>query len=208
MPTRTQRISPYNRKCKSEKLEKKVQVEISFVEAVKETKKSLVLEKEAVDSDVESKHSHVFAFLLLAKPHLLLAVKLFPRTKEERVDFQNQKTNRKVTEFQFRVYDLCSQIPSGWFSTYKAISNALQASPRAVGQALKKNPFAPLPVPCHRVLSSNCFIGGFDGDWGSGNKINSKRAKLEKEGLAFDKQQVLLPVFQNTRLFTNFKVYN
>ncbi|KAK9765220.1 hypothetical protein K7432_006618 [Basidiobolus ranarum] len=194
MPTKTPRISPYTRKCKNGKVDIKVEVDVLRVDGKDLGKDENLLpvavlrvEEEQIDSDIET-------------------IKPFPRSMKERSNFQNLKTNRKVTDFQFRVYDLCSQIPPGWFSTYKAISDALRASPRAVGQALRNNPFAPLPVPCHRVLSSSCFIGGFDGDWGSGNKINSKRAKLEKEGLAFDKQQVLLPVFQNTRLFTNFKL--
>ena len=33
-------------------------------------------------------------------------------------------------------------------------------SPRAVGNALHKNPFAPL-VPCHRVVWANGEIGGY-----------------------------------------------
>ena len=33
-------------------------------------------------------------------------------------------------------------------------------SPRAVGNALHKNPFAPL-VPCHRVVRANGEIGGY-----------------------------------------------
>ncbi|ORX91541.1 DNA binding methylated-DNA--cysteine S-methyltransferase [Basidiobolus meristosporus CBS 931.73] len=133
-------------------------------------------------------------------------IKPFPTTVAERKNFLNFKTNRAVTEFQFRVYDLCSQIPSGMFSTYKVLSDVLKSSPRAVGQALRNNPFAPLPIPCHRVLPGTYFIGGYDGDWGSGHKVDSKKARLEREGLKFDEHQVLLPIFQESRLFTDFKL--
>ncbi|CAG8571665.1 16_t:CDS:2 [Ambispora gerdemannii] len=64
-------------------------------------------------------------------------------------------------------------------------------SPRAVGGALRVNPFAPFPVPCHRVISSKYFIGGFDGEWGTGEKIGDKREKLAAEGITFDEQGYL-----------------
>ncbi|RKP08402.1 hypothetical protein THASP1DRAFT_29780 [Thamnocephalis sphaerospora] len=109
----------------------------------------------------------------------------FPSTAAERKDFVNKRTGRRVTAFQFRVYDMCAQIPE-------------------VGQALRWNPFCPLPVPCHRVLTANAFIGGFSGEWGSGEKICSKRSLLAKEGLEFDDESYLLPDCQKARLFTDF----
>lgn len=59
-----------------------------------------------------------------------------------------------VTEYQARVYSLLRQIPEGKISTYAALSKALSSSPRAVGGALRRNPFAP-EVPCHRVISAD-----------------------------------------------------
>lgn len=59
-----------------------------------------------------------------------------------------------VTEYQTRVYDLLLQIPEGKVSTYAALSKALGSSPRAVGGALRRNPYAP-KVPCHRVISAD-----------------------------------------------------
>ena len=58
-----------------------------------------------------------------------------------------------VTPYQSRVYALLNQIPAGKVSTYAALSRALSSSPRAVGGALRRNPFAP-EVPCHRVISA------------------------------------------------------
>ncbi|KAF9276179.1 hypothetical protein BGZ88_001890 [Linnemannia elongata] len=121
----------------------------------------------AVDEDIETIH-------------------LYPKLKVDRESAVNRHTGRKVTPFQFQVYDLCAQIPKGQISTYKHLSDALHSSPRAVGQALKINPYAPLPVPCHRVLDSKLFIGGFMGQWAKGEKIDNKKAKLYLEGVAFD----------------------
>ena len=85
----------------------------------------------------------------------------------------------KVTEFQAKVYKLCSRIPKGKVSTYKEIGKAIGKRGqvyRAVGVALNKNPFAP-KVPCHRVVSSDGSIGGF----ASGTR--KKIAILKKEGV-------------------------
>jgi O-6-methylguanine DNA methyltransferase len=60
----------------------------------------------------------------------------------------------KVTAYQERVYALLLQIPSGRISSYACLSRALKSSPRAVGGALRNNPFAP-EVPCHRVISAS-----------------------------------------------------
>jgi methylated-DNA-[protein]-cysteine S-methyltransferase len=76
-------------------------------------------------------------------------------------------------------------------TTYKALSDALQSHPRAVGQALRINPFCPLPVPCHRVIMTNKAIGGFNGGFGDCQFVANKKAKLAKEGLVFDAKNVL-----------------
>lgn len=59
----------------------------------------------------------------------------------------------KVTEYQERVYALLQQIPEGRITTYAAMSKALNSSPRAIGGALRNNPFAP-EIPCHRCIAS------------------------------------------------------
>ncbi|KAI8056767.1 hypothetical protein BDF22DRAFT_667846, partial [Syncephalis plumigaleata] len=55
----------------------------------------------------------------------------YPRDHSERKEYINPSTGRRVTEFQFRVYDLCAQIPKGYYSTYKQISDQIKGSPRA-----------------------------------------------------------------------------
>ena len=68
----------------------------------------------------------------------------------------------EITEFQQKVYDFVKTIPKGKTVTYKevAIGIGRPKAYRAVGNALNKNPFAPV-VPCHRVIRSNGQIGGF-----------------------------------------------
>jgi methylated-DNA-[protein]-cysteine S-methyltransferase len=63
--------------------------------------------------------------------------------------------------FNERVWNLCKQIQKGKVSTYGALAKALDTKAyRAVGNALNKNPYAPI-VPCHRVVKSSGELGGF-----------------------------------------------
>ncbi|KDQ11119.1 hypothetical protein BOTBODRAFT_114791, partial [Botryobasidium botryosum FD-172 SS1] len=94
------------------------------------------------------------------------------------------------------VYDFVRTIPLGKVTTYKVICDALgQGSPRSVGTALRNNPFAPF-VPCHRIIASDYFIGGFRGEWGMESKtkteVNDKMAMLAKEGVGFTKHGYLI----------------
>jgi len=80
------------------------------------------------------------------------------------------------------VYALCKKIPKGRVSTYKEVANALGTKAyRAVGQALRNNPYAPI-VPCHRIIASSGSLGGFNGKT-SGIEIQRKIQMLEKEGI-------------------------
>ncbi|PLV58366.1 methylated-DNA--[protein]-cysteine S-methyltransferase [Thermotoga sp. KOL6] len=65
----------------------------------------------------------------------------------------------KGTPFQKRVWAEVRKIPYGQTRTYKEIAAKLNTSPRAVGQALAKNPL-PIYIPCHRVVSKS-GLGGF-----------------------------------------------
>ena len=96
------------------------------------------------------------------------------------------------TPFQQRVYDLTKAIPAGRVSTYGALAEVLGSAPRAVGQALRNNPFAPV-VPCHRVIAASLTLGGFSGSWGIGcASVQKKRAILLSEGVEFDDEGRLL----------------
>ena len=53
-------------------------------------------------------------------------------------------------------------------------------------EGMRRNPFAPT-VPCHRVISSNRCLGGFNGDWGDqSEKVQRKRQMLIDEGVKFE----------------------
>src|SRR5690349_10764321 len=87
-------------------------------------------------------------------------------------------TTATVTDFQERVYTLLTQIPEGRVTTYGALARALNSSPRAVGNALRNNPFAPL-VPCHRCVNAKGYINGYDGE-----VIERTTFKRAKDGTA------------------------
>ncbi len=94
------------------------------------------------------------------------------------------KTKDYITQFEQKVYEACSKIPEGNVSTYKEIAHALHSKAyRAVGSALRNNPFAP-KVPCHRVVSSDGRLGGFMGSTNPKSKaLKKKTALLAQEGL-------------------------
>jgi methylated-DNA-[protein]-cysteine S-methyltransferase len=61
-----------------------------------------------------------------------------------------------------RVLEAASLIPVGYVASYGSIAKAAGGSPRAVGNVMARNPFAPI-VPCHRVVSSDFSLGGYGG---------------------------------------------
>src|SRR3989344_7018740 len=96
-----------------------------------------------------------------------------------------------ITKFQQKVYDVVAKIPKGQTMTYKQVAEAIgqPMAYRAVGNALNKNPFVyselnqKVPkVPCHRVIKSDGFTGGFA-------KGTKKKVELLK------KEQVILNLF-------------
>lgn len=91
---------------------------------------------------------------------------------------------RGPTPFERRVYNAVRRIPAGRVSTYAIVAGHIRCrSAQAVGQALKRNPFAP-DVPCHRVVASDLSLGGFRGRF-RGQEIERKRRLLEEEGVPF-----------------------
>ena len=100
----------------------------------------------------------------------------------------NLITSSGLTPFRQSVLLTLCQVPPGRFTTYAAISEYLKSSPRAVGNALRNNPFAPR-VPCHRVMASGGGIGGFGGEWGSQGKHAGEKVRLLKaEGVRVDQK--------------------
>lgn len=92
------------------------------------------------------------------------------------------------TPFQKRVLSLLCQVPKGQVTTYALMSKHLNSSPRAIGNAMRRNPFAP-EVPCHRCVATGGMLGGFKGQWpkdGEGITLDEKRMLLRKESVRFD----------------------
>lgn len=92
--------------------------------------------------------------------------------------------SEEITEFQRRVYLALLEVPCGTTISYGELARRIGCrSAQAVGQALKRNPFAP-DVPCHRVIASDGSIGGFHGER-EGEMIDRKKSllALEKEGV-------------------------
>lgn len=85
-----------------------------------------------------------------------------------------------ITAFQRRVYLALLAIPAGTTISYGELAQRIGCrSAQAVGQALKRNPFAP-EVPCHRVVAADGSLGGYNGKR-DGEQIEYKRALLEQE---------------------------
>ena len=67
-----------------------------------------------------------------------------------------------LTRFTQRVYLATCRIPKGQTRSYQWIANAIgrPRATRAVGNALQRNPFAPI-IPCHLVIHSDGSLGGY-----------------------------------------------
>jgi O-6-methylguanine DNA methyltransferase len=87
------------------------------------------------------------------------------------------------TQFNGIVFENLLKIPYGKTKTYKelaAICGNEKAS-RAVGNAMRNNPLA-IIYPCHRVVGTNGFGGGYCGNSKEYLKIKEKFISMEKQG--------------------------
>jgi len=88
--------------------------------------------------------------------------------------------DRRLTDFEKKIYAAVSKIPRGQTRSYKWVA-AKAGRPRAyraAGNALNRNPYIG-KVPCHRVIRSDGSIGGF----AKGRK--AKEAMLKAERVEF-----------------------
>ncbi len=87
--------------------------------------------------------------------------------------------DKSITEFQRKVYLALLDVPRGETISYKELGLKIGCrSAQAIGQALKRNPFAP-EVPCHRVIASDGSIGGFHGQ--REGEMIEKKIRLQEE---------------------------
>lgn len=105
------------------------------------------------------------------------------------------------SDFTRRVLDIVSKIPRGKLTTYSAVAKEA-GSPRAyraMGSILNRNyrqrewqlPLEDFePVPCHRVIRSDGYVGGY----ARGQK--EKERILSLEGHVIDKHRIKLPMLK------------
>jgi O-6-methylguanine DNA methyltransferase len=89
----------------------------------------------------------------------------------------DKKSPTGLTDFEKKVLRITCQIPFGQMRSYKWVARKLGApkATRAVGQALKKNPY-PIIIPCHRVIKSDGSLGGY----AKGKQLKKKLLQFEK----------------------------
>lgn len=94
------------------------------------------------------------------------------------------------TPFQKLVFEKLLTVPHGQTRTYAWIASRIgqPGASRAVGQALRRNPF-PIVLPCHRVVGKD-HLGGFMGD----QDPESRALQLKSSLLALEDRYVN-PVF-------------
>jgi len=82
-----------------------------------------------------------------------------------------------LTPFQWAVLRVVMTIPPGETRTYAWVARQIgrPGAVRAVGTALRKNPF-PVIIPCHRVIKSDGSLGKY-----AGRDDGRKKALLEME---------------------------
>lgn len=108
------------------------------------------------------------------------------------------------TPFQKKVYAALRRVPRGRVTTYQELAAGVGCrSAQAVGQALKRNPYAP-KVPCHRVIAADLTPGGFMGRPAcnamrniagrrSGSALRRKLKLLAEEGVRFQAGKLAEP---------------
>jgi O-6-methylguanine DNA methyltransferase len=82
-----------------------------------------------------------------------------------------------------KVLKITSTIPLGYVTSYSSIAKAVGGGPRAVGNIMAANPFAPI-VPCHRVVKADFTLGGY----GFGLKVKMELLEREKRGFSSSKE--------------------
>ena len=91
-----------------------------------------------------------------------------------------------LTVFEQDVLAATKKISKGCVSSYGEVAIAVGCprASRAVGNALHKNPYAPI-VPCHRVVKSNGELGGF------GSGVKNKIKLLAAEGIKIKSNKII-----------------
>jgi O-6-methylguanine DNA methyltransferase len=93
-----------------------------------------------------------------------------------KISVEDQKY--KLTGFQWKVLSAVMSIPLGETRSYQWVAERIghPKAVRAVGTALRKNPF-PLIIPCHRVVRSDGTPGLY---CGRSDGVKEKLLRLEQ----------------------------
>jgi O-6-methylguanine DNA methyltransferase len=89
----------------------------------------------------------------------------------------------RLPAYTKKVLIATSAIPLGYVTSYGLIAKAVGGGPRAVGNIMASNPFAPI-VPCHRVVRANFTLGGY----GFGLRVKAELLSKEKRGFSSTKK--------------------
>ena len=102
----------------------------------------------------------------------------------ERTIFNDKLDFASATPFRRAVWEATRSIPYGETRSYEWIAQRIgkPEAARAVGQALKSNPF-PIVVPCHRVIGKDGSLTGFSAG------IELKRRLLDLEAAPHTKNR-------------------
>ncbi len=84
---------------------------------------------------------------------------------------------KALTSFQKKVYTVVKRIPFGETRSYTWVADKVgrPRAARAVGTALRKNPFT-IVVPCHRVVHSD----GSSGEYALGSDLKKRLLGIER----------------------------
>ena len=128
----------------------------------------------------------------LLKKNLWDGDRLFLKALDERKEFFIMKfryegerlaeviDSKGISDFRLRVYLELLNVPRGETITYGELARRIGCgSAQAVGQALRRNPFAP-EIPCHRVVAADGSLCGFGGSR-SAKALKRKAELLEDE---------------------------
>ncbi|KAL5390995.1 hypothetical protein DPSP01_001492 [Paraphaeosphaeria sporulosa] len=159
-------------------------------------KRKVIAQDDAADKKTKRSESSNISTYFLPSPALpkkeIPPDETLVTAQDLEIDVQLKRiADSKLTPFRKQILSMLCQIPRGRYSTYQAMSDYItntshKTCARAVGNAMRNNPFAP-EVPCHRILAADGTLGGFGGHWGEEGKFaDRKHELLKEEGISFD----------------------
>ena len=91
-------------------------------------------------------------------------------------------SSEQLPKYTWKILQTIRKVPVGYLTSYGEVAKAAGGGPRAVGQIMARNPFAPI-CPCHRVVRSDFTLGGYAG----GLDVKLAFLKREKQGYSSEK---------------------